>query len=65
MADLEDMPGATSSRENPQPSPAPHRSAPVSIRRIHPGRHIIDVQVNGRVLGTVGLEVVDPTAATR
>jgi 3-methyladenine DNA glycosylase AlkC len=42
-----------------------HRFAHASIRRIHPGRHIIDVQVNGRVLGTVGVEVVDPTAATR
>ena len=37
-----------------------HRFAHVSIRRIHPGRHTIDIQVNGRILGTVHLDVVDP-----
>jgi hypothetical protein len=42
-----------------------HRFAHVSIRRIHSGRHLIDVQVNGRVLGAVELDVVDPTAAKR
>jgi len=34
-----------------------HRFADVSIRRIHPGPHAIDIQVNGRVLGTAVLEV--------
>lgn len=29
----------------------------VSIRRIHPGQHRIDVQVNGTVLGSVAVEV--------
>ena len=29
----------------------------VSIRRIHPGRHAIDIQVNGRVLGTIAVEI--------
>nr|MDQ3756659.1 DNA alkylation repair protein [Actinomycetota bacterium] len=29
----------------------------VSIRKIHPGSHRIDVQVNGRVLGGVDVEV--------
>jgi hypothetical protein len=35
-----------------------HRFAHVSIRRIHPGRHRIDLQVNGRVLGSVDVDVV-------
>jgi hypothetical protein len=34
-----------------------HRFDHVSIRQIHPGRHQIDVQVNGRVLGSVSLDV--------
>jgi len=29
----------------------------VSIRRILPGPHVIDIQVNGRVLGSVTIEV--------
>jgi hypothetical protein len=29
----------------------------VSIRHIHPGRHAIDIQVNGRVLGTTAVEI--------
>jgi 3-methyladenine DNA glycosylase AlkC len=29
----------------------------VSIRRIMPGRHVIDVQVNGRVIGSAALDV--------
>jgi 3-methyladenine DNA glycosylase AlkC len=29
----------------------------VSIRRIHPGRHTVEVQVNGRVLGSVAVDV--------
>lgn len=37
-----------------------HRFEHVSIRRIHPGPHPIDVQVNGKVLGTFTLEVEDP-----
>lgn len=36
-----------------------HRFEHVSIRQIHPGRHVIDVQVNGRVLGAVEVAVVD------
>jgi 3-methyladenine DNA glycosylase AlkC len=35
-----------------------------SIRRIHAGRHTLDVQVNGRVLGTVDLEVLDRATTT-
>ena len=35
-----------------------HRFQDVSIRRIAPGRHQIDVQVNGRVLGTTHVDVV-------
>jgi 3-methyladenine DNA glycosylase AlkC len=34
-----------------------HRFDHVSIRRIHPGRHTIDIQVNGRVLGSVAVHV--------
>ncbi len=36
-----------------------HRFEHVSIRRINPGRHVVDIQVNGRVLGTAELRVVD------
>ena len=36
-----------------------HRFEHVSIRRILPGRHVIDVQVNGRVLGSVEVDVLD------
>lgn len=35
-----------------------HRFDHVSVRRIHPGRHRIDVQVNGEVLGSVDFDVV-------
>jgi 3-methyladenine DNA glycosylase AlkC len=35
-----------------------HRFEHVSIRRIRPGRHTIDVQVNGRILGALDLDVV-------
>ena len=38
-----------------------HRFAHVSIRRIHPGRHAIDIQVNGRILGTTDLDVLAPS----
>jgi 3-methyladenine DNA glycosylase AlkC len=38
-----------------------HRFAHVSIRRIHPGPHTIDIQVNGHILGTTDLHVIDPT----
>lgn len=34
-----------------------HRFEHVSIRRIFPGRHVIDVQVNGRVLGSIEVDV--------
>ena len=34
-----------------------HRFDHASIREIHPGRHQIDVQVNGRVLGSVHVDV--------
>lgn len=34
-----------------------HAFEHVSIRRILPGRHTIDLQVNGRVLGSVGVDV--------
>jgi 3-methyladenine DNA glycosylase AlkC len=37
----------------------------VSIRRIHPGSHAIDVQANGRVLGSVVVEVYEPGRLTR
>lgn len=33
------------------------RFVPGAIRRIHPGTHTIDVQVNGRILGTTSVEV--------
>ena len=35
-----------------------HSFEHVSIRRIHPGRHRIDIQVNGTVLGSVDFDVV-------
>jgi hypothetical protein len=35
----------------------PHRFEHVSIRRILPGPHVIDVQVNGRVLGSTTIEI--------
>jgi hypothetical protein len=34
-----------------------HRFEHVSIRRIHPGPHLIDVQINGRVLGSATVHV--------
>jgi hypothetical protein len=34
-----------------------HRFEHVSIRRILPGPHVIDVQVNGRVLGSTTIEI--------
>jgi 3-methyladenine DNA glycosylase AlkC len=36
-----------------------HRFEHVSIRRILPGPHTVDVQVNGRVLGAATVDVVD------
>ncbi len=36
-----------------------HRFEHVSIRRIVPGTHTIDVQVNGRVLGSAAVEVTE------
>ena len=37
-----------------------HRFAHVSIRQLRPGPHLIDVQVNGRVLGSVTVDVTHP-----
>jgi 3-methyladenine DNA glycosylase AlkC len=37
-----------------------YRFEHVSIRRIHPGRHTIDVQVNGHVLGAIDLDSSTP-----
>jgi hypothetical protein len=37
-----------------------HRFDHVSIRRIHPGPHTIDVQVNGHVLGSAVVDVHVP-----
>jgi 3-methyladenine DNA glycosylase AlkC len=37
-----------------------HRFEPVSIRTIHPGTHRMELQVNGRVLGSVEVEVAAP-----
>jgi 3-methyladenine DNA glycosylase AlkC len=42
-----------------------HRFEHVSIRRIHPGRHTIDIQINGHILGTVHIDVTEPTATER
>jgi hypothetical protein len=42
-----------------------HRFEHVSIRRIHPGRHSIDVQVNGHVLGAVDVDVFAATTTKR
>jgi 3-methyladenine DNA glycosylase AlkC len=39
-----------------------HAFADVSIRRLHAGPHTIDVQVNGRVMGSVSLELTDPAS---
>lgn len=38
-----------------------HRFEHVTIRRIRPGRHVIDLQVNGRVIGATFVEVIDGT----
>lgn len=35
-----------------------HNFRDVSVRRIHPGRHTIDIQVNGRILGSADVDVV-------
>jgi hypothetical protein len=42
-----------------------HRFDDVSIRHIHPGPHKIDVQVNGRVLGSVAVDVIDDGGTSR
>jgi 3-methyladenine DNA glycosylase AlkC len=39
-----------------------HRFEHVSIRQIRPGPHRIDVQVNGEVVGSVDIEVIDHPA---
>lgn len=40
-----------------------HRFAPVATRRIHPGPHLIEVQVNGRVLGNAVVDIYAPPAS--
>jgi len=40
-----------------------HRFEHVSIRRIHSGPHTIDVQINGHVLGTIDVDIIDPTTS--
>jgi hypothetical protein len=42
-----------------------HRFAHDSIRRILPGRHAIDVQVNGHLLGAIDIDVLAATATKR
>lgn len=41
-----------------------HAFEHASIRRIHPGPHQIDIQVNGIVLGSTSVDVVDPALET-
>ena len=36
-----------------------HRIREVSVRKIYPGPHVIEVQVNGRVLAAATVEVTD------
>lgn len=40
-----------------------HRFAEVTVRRIHPGTHRIEIQVNGRVLGGADVEVYSPESS--
>ena len=42
-----------------------HRFENVSVRRIHAGPHTLDVQVNGRVLGSTVIEVDEPPPGFR
>jgi 3-methyladenine DNA glycosylase AlkC len=37
-----------------------HRFRDASVRRIHPGPHLVEIQVNGRVLATATVEVTGP-----
>ena len=37
-----------------------HRIREVSVRRIYPGPHLVEVQVNGRVLAAATVEVTAP-----
>jgi hypothetical protein len=39
-----------------------HKFEHVSIRRIRPGPHLIEIQVNGRVLGDTIVQIDDPDA---
>jgi 3-methyladenine DNA glycosylase AlkC len=41
-----------------------HAFEHVSIRRIHPGPHAVDVQVNGRVLGSRTVDVIAAVSST-
>jgi hypothetical protein len=36
-----------------------HRFREVSVRRLYPGAHRIEIQVNGRVLGGADVELLD------
>jgi 3-methyladenine DNA glycosylase AlkC len=46
--------------ERPQRFTRRHAFRPVSVRRLYPGPHRIEIQVNGRVLGGVAVELVEP-----
>ena len=53
-------PAAPSRRGPPSPSGAGTPSRERSIRRLYPGTHRVEIQVNGRVLGGVDVELVEP-----
>ncbi len=50
--------GVTITPGRPQSITRRHHFQPVSVRRIYPGTHRIEVQVNGRVLGGVDIELL-------
>ncbi len=37
-----------------------HRIRQVSVRKIHPGPHLVEIQVNGKVLAAATVEVTAP-----
>jgi 3-methyladenine DNA glycosylase AlkC len=43
----------------PQTITRRHRFREVSVRRLYPGIHRVDIQINGRVLGSVDVELVE------
>jgi 3-methyladenine DNA glycosylase AlkC len=49
--------------DRPQSFIRRHRFREVSVRKIYPGTHRIEVQVNGRVLGGVSVEVLDAASS--